>query len=270
MRRSRLSFIAAVLALFVVVAPPTRAAEAFADPDFEERWTVDESYVPNYWGPLAAAGEGRVAPSGGAAAPTQLFDKGQMEFAAGEVVSGPLVVEMRTGAVRTGDGATEAREPARLNIAGDPGDSGPTYADLALLPAFIPEPGGGVGIAPVLFRDGQFAPIPLGEPGAGLPKPDPNGPVATYVGDEGRGYGGFVLQFFHDGITALPGGYAVTGLPVAPFFLADVSVAGVPTRVIVQPFERRVLTYTETNPPETRVEFGNVGRHYAAWRYGSP
>ena len=45
-------------------------------------------------------------------------------------------------------------------------------------------------------------------------------------------------------------------------------VAGVQQRVLTQPFERRVLTYTPANAPEWRVEMGNVGRHYYAWRYG--
>jgi hypothetical protein len=37
--------------------------------------------------------------------------------------------------------------------------------------------------------------------------------------------------------------------------------------VLVQPFERRVLTYTPSNAPAWRVEMGNIGRHYYEWRY---
>jgi hypothetical protein len=33
----------------------------------------------------------------------------------------------------------------------------------------------------------------------------------------------------------------------------------------VQVFERRVLTYTEGNPPDFRVEMGNIGRHFSDW-----
>ena len=40
-----------------------------------------------------------------------------------------------------------------------------------------------------------------------------------------------------------------------------------PTDVLVQAFERRVLTYTPDNAPEWRVEMGNVGQHYYQWRY---
>ena len=34
-------------------------------------------------------------------------------------------------------------------------------------------------------------------------------------------------------------------------------------------FERRVLTYTDTNPDPYKVEMGNIGQHYYHWRYAS-
>jgi hypothetical protein len=37
--------------------------------------------------------------------------------------------------------------------------------------------------------------------------------------------------------------------------------------VMVQVFERRVLTYTADNPPAFQVEMGNIGQHYYQWRY---
>jgi hypothetical protein len=48
-----------------------------------------------------------------------------------------------------------------------------------------------------------------------------------------------------------------------------VKVAGVQRQVMVQVFERRVLTYTATNPAAFQVEMGNVGSQYYQWRYGS-
>jgi len=39
--------------------------------------------------------------------------------------------------------------------------------------------------------------------------------------------------------------------------------------VLMQGFERRVLTYTPSNPDGFRVEYGNIGRAYYAWRYPS-
>jgi hypothetical protein len=38
--------------------------------------------------------------------------------------------------------------------------------------------------------------------------------------------------------------------------------------VLVQAFERRLLTFTPENDPEWQLEMGNVGRHYYTWRYG--
>lgn len=46
-------------------------------------------------------------------------------------------------------------------------------------------------------------------------------------------------------------------------------VGGKTVPVLVQAFERRVLTYTPDNPVLFRVEYGNIGRAYYAWRSGS-
>ena len=48
----------------------------------------------------------------------------------------------------------------------------------------------------------------------------------------------------------------------------DADHRGVERDVLVQIYERRVLTYTPANPPEWQVEMGNVGRHYYLWRHG--
>jgi hypothetical protein len=49
-----------------------------------------------------------------------------------------------------------------------------------------------------------------------------------------------------------------------------VPVAGIERPVLVQLFERRLLTYNPANPAATRVEMGNAGRHYWQWRYSTP
>jgi len=49
-----------------------------------------------------------------------------------------------------------------------------------------------------------------------------------------------------------------------------VRVGGTPVPVMVQLFERRVLSYTPTNPPGFQVEMGNIGLHYFQYRYLSP
>ncbi len=58
------------------------------------------------------------------------------------------------------------------------------------------------------------------------------------------------------------------GYPISEPYWARVRVGGVEQEVLVQAFQRRVLTYTPGNPAGWQVEMGNVGRHYYWWRYG--
>jgi hypothetical protein len=59
------------------------------------------------------------------------------------------------------------------------------------------------------------------------------------------------------------------GLPLTEPYWTNVKVGGKAAVVLVQLFERRVLTYNPANTPEWRVEMGNVGQHYSTWRYAS-
>ncbi|HEX2910427.1 MAG TPA: endo-1,4-beta-xylanase [Chloroflexia bacterium] len=58
------------------------------------------------------------------------------------------------------------------------------------------------------------------------------------------------------------------GLPLSEPYWARVTVGGKEKDVLIQVFERRVLTYTPSNPAGFTVEMGNIGTHYAVWRYG--
>jgi hypothetical protein len=62
---------------------------------------------------------------------------------------------------------------------------------------------------------------------------------------------------------------ATLGRPISEAYWAAVTVGGQSRLVLVQLFERRILTYNPANPPAFQVEMGNVGRHYVAWRYGA-
>ncbi len=59
----------------------------------------------------------------------------------------------------------------------------------------------------------------------------------------------------------------VMGPPIGEPYWALVKVGGVDKWVLFQPFERRVLTYTPSNPDPWKVEIGNIGQHYYRWRY---
>ena len=39
--------------------------------------------------------------------------------------------------------------------------------------------------------------------------------------------------------------------------------------MLIQAYERRVLTYNPANPPAFQVEMGNIGLHYYDWRYNN-
>jgi uncharacterized protein YkwD len=57
------------------------------------------------------------------------------------------------------------------------------------------------------------------------------------------------------------------GLPIAEPYWARFTVGGVERDLLVQLFERRVLTYNPTNESQWQVEMGNIGQHYYSWRY---
>jgi Tol biopolymer transport system component len=60
------------------------------------------------------------------------------------------------------------------------------------------------------------------------------------------------------------------GYPITEPYWVTAKVGGVQRNVLVQLFERRVLTFTPNNPAGWQVEMGNVGRAYAAWALGRP
>ncbi len=62
-------------------------------------------------------------------------------------------------------------------------------------------------------------------------------------------------------------GLQTIGYATSEPFSTTVKVGGAQKAVLVQVFERRVLTYTASNPDAFKVEMGNIGQHYYKWRY---
>ncbi len=206
------------------------------------------------------------------------YDKSRMEItdpfddraAVWYVTNGLLVNELITGRVQVGDGDFIDREPAAVNVAGDPDDTlGPTYATFSEVLDADPV-AENLPISQTITRDGDVGADPLlisyGVVGAYLDETtghrvanvfwdylNSTGPIATNEG-------------LVDGPLFEPWFFA-TGLPVTEAYWAEVKVAGVVQDVLMQCFERRCLTYTPSNPLAWRVEMGNVGLHYYAWRY---
>jgi len=89
-----------------------------------------------------------------------------------------------------------------------------------------------------------------------------------YQSDPGGKYAHTIPLAFSTYLTALPiPSLPAMGFPLTEAVWVTVALNGAPTWVLVQPFERRVLSYTPSNPPGFQVEMGNIGQHYYQWRY---
>lgn len=282
-----------VLAIVLVVATVLAAGnEATATPGntaFERTWNrtdlpVIEQRVNRTWmwgpapftGPMMESMTDR--PVNGRE--VQYFDKSRMErtidptisqYSIWYVTNGLLARELVTGQLQTGNSTFEERSPATVNVAGDWDDpSGPTYATfqgLLSAPAFVQ----GMTITTRVDRDGNVSDDPL---------LTAQGAIAEYaVPETGHTVASPFWSFMNStGLVQesgpprngalFPNPFYATGLPITEAYWANVKVGGVYTDVLIQVFERRVLTYTPGNPQGWQVEAGNVGRHYFEWRYG--
>jgi len=276
-RRRRVCFVATIaLGLVVAIMIPfvAQGADQFASAAFQQQWNTVEAVIPNFWGPLATArngqteqyAEGTVNGQPGNRL-VQYFDKARMEQTNADrpVTNGLLTVELKTGELQLGDFPPnfQQRTPAFIGIAGDQDVPGPTYASLAQLKEKLPQQSGGVNLAYDVPSQ-TFVTVNAST--------DPAMQFVTYQGDPGGRFGQNVPQAFWSFLQTIPGGWLTTmGYPISPAFATSVRVNNVDnTTVFVQAFERRVLTYTSTNPDAFKVEFGNIGRHYYTWRYETP
>ncbi len=175
--------------------------------------------------------------------------------------------------MQTGDDDFVSRDPAEVNVAGDPGQSNPiTYALLADLLDDNPYPTGsaitaratvtsaGIGISndPAMAGSGVIA-------AEYVPETDHTvaSPFWTFMNSSGIVYedGGFTTENLFENP------FYATGYPITEAFWATVTVNGTDKDVLLQCFQRRCLTYTPDNSPGWQVEAGNVGLHYYEWRY---
>jgi polysaccharide biosynthesis protein PslG len=276
-------------------APPSSDAPApgngeYASPNFRAVWErtdrpIAEGRLPQprtwLWGPQpnTAAHREPYGDSPGGSRLVQYFDKSRMEInnpANNQVTNGLLVVEMITGRLQIGDNAFSDRAPAEQAVAGDPieaNPNGPTYASFRN----VAYP---VNAAKAPNRMGQTVTAVLGRDGsvrddAGLARY--NAVIGSYDTNLGHNVPRVFTDFFAQRGLVYEGGYRqgqvidanfAVGLPVSEPFWARVRVGGVEKDVLMQAFERRVLTWTPDNPDGFKVEMGNVGQHYLRWRYG--
>jgi hypothetical protein len=208
----------------------------------------------------------------------QYFDKTRVEITRSDrnrddawyVTNGLLARELITGRMQIGDANSVQYDPAPINVAGDGNDpNAPTYASLNHVREAAPLPAGTV-VTQTIARDGSIGDNPdLAEfqiqtsPRVDSTERTIASVFWSFMNSEGTIYDGFEFvdgRLFQDPFFA-------TGLPITEPYWATVRVGGEPKNVLIQAFERRVLTYTPDNPDGWRVEAGNVGRHYYQWRY---
>jgi glucose/arabinose dehydrogenase len=208
----------------------------------------------------------------------QYYDKSRMEMpnAGGDpnspwyVTNGLLVREMMTGELQIGDDAFEQRAPAHINAAGDPDDlDGISYARLAELTR-EPAVAEGETIVSAIDATGAITEdqaLAVHDVTAAELSSETGHRVASVFWEFMRSAGLVVVngQLVDDALFLNP--YYATGLPLTEAHWARIEVGGTERLVLIQAFERRVLTYTPDNPVGWQVEAGNVGRHYFSWRY---
>ncbi len=263
-------------------AEPWTGRFAYARPVFGEVWRASDEAVASgraarsyTWGPSPWFDYKefyRQSPNG--LRQVQYFDKARMEInnpsvvGARGVTNGLLTVEMVSGRLKTGDTIgfedNVQRQPANVPVAGDPGNenpSAPTYASFQ-----------GVATIDNGYRDpdriGQRVGSVLDKSGnrtnnAELAK-DPATEIVTYNTITGHNVPRVFRDFIQNG--PVDGTFAF-GYPITDAYWVRAKVAGVDKDVLVQLYERRVVTYTPSNAAAFRVEMGNVGQHYFQWRY---
>ncbi|MBN9392346.1 MAG: FHA domain-containing protein [Chloroflexi bacterium] len=257
------------------------------NPDFLKLWSRTDSLVLSnqvsrtyLWGPAPFTGaiqEPYVESPGGTRL-VQYFDKSRMEITHPEgsksdvfyVSNGLLVQQLVSGMLQLGDNKFEKREPSTTGVAGDNDDtSGPTYKALGKLTATTSN-AEGQPVAKAVDRAGntrdansEFGQYNITyahfEAGVGHNIAKPFWDFLNITGPVQNPDGSIVTGRLFDPV------FYATGLPITDAYWAKVKVGGQIKDVLIQAFERRVLTYTPSNSNGFQVEMGNVGRHFKDW-----
>jgi len=276
---------------------------ALADPNFildgfKDKWSRADKPVNDgtanparswLWGP-----EGFNPPttttepygdSPGGVRTVEYFDKARMELnnpASGLVTNGLLVRELISGRLATSDAAFTQRHAADdIPVAGDPsGNDGPTYFSFQKVASLNNDnpsvDQSGQPVSNTLSKDGTTGTdqtlgatvhyVYFDKDGLKHNVPDV---FWTFMNQRGNVFvsGGLQTNQPILGNNPLAPWLDAMGLPITDAYWAKVTVAGQVKDVLIQAFERRVVTYTPSNPAPFQVEMGNVGRHYYNWRY---
>ena len=223
------------------------------------------------WGPTirSATHEPYVESPGGTRA-VYYFDKARMEINNPDApqdsiwyaTSGLLIREMMLGQIQVGDAESIDTKPAEIPVTGDLENNpdSPTYAtfgDRTVLggqPGNRTEPQVGEPVQTTLDASGNTGTIS---------NPPYSAEYAEY--DDTLGFN--IPDIFWNWMEDQPiDAQYLIGHPVTGAYWVDTRIGGEPATVLVQAFERRVLTFNPANDPQWQVEAGNAGLHYRAWR----
>jgi hypothetical protein len=291
--KKRLAF--AALGLALVASPmaatlsPAYARSAMADPAFEQVWDrtdkpVEERMAARSWTwgpePFYTAYEPYTEGPGGQHLVTY-FDKSRMEInnPAGDrnaqwyVTNGLLVVDMVSGRIQTGNNSFTPAPAATIPVAGDASSvNAPTYAALARVSSLKGDNRApnrvGQNVREGLGRDGNvgivdslagFAKYGVYESTLGHNIPDV---FWSFLNQRGTVYkdGRYAEDTIVDWLFAM-------GYPISEPYWISIKVGNEDRWVLMQAFQRRILTYSPYNPDGWKVEMANVGRAYFDWRY---
>jgi hypothetical protein len=286
--------VAIVIAVAVANFAPraAKSAPSIVNDKFNAMWEYSDKYVNEVsgagrgftWGPnsLKVLQENYQEAPGGKRL-VQYFDKSRMELSPdGQIVTnGLLTKELVTGQRQDGNNKFTLLSPSNIPVAGDPNSNGgnplaPTYASFQKVISFNP---GENAVQPQLNQPVTLSINKSGETD-NLSNPPTRVLIGYYESTLGHNvpavfqdYQNLVGQvwngsFYQKGPVYTDNPTAnVFGYPVTEAYWIKANVAGAEKDVLVQLFERRVLTYTPSNPEAFRVEMGNIGQHYLYWRY---
>ncbi|MGA7669419.1 MAG: transglycosylase SLT domain-containing protein [Nitrolancea sp.] len=198
------------------------------------------------------------------------FDKGRMEITDPSrdpqsnwyVTAGLLVRDLIAGQIQVGNNSFVKSEPAYIPVVGDITNNpvAPTFAAIASVASV----GTNIDKNRSSNLTGQNVTSLLGADGTVQSGAVSNSNVILSGYDDQLGHN--IPKIFVDWLSSqtVSQQYLV-GHPLTEPYWVDSMVGGKQKRILMQAFERRVLTYTPDNPANWQVESGNVGLQYRAW-----
>ena len=272
----------------------TLAAPNFANDHFKTLWQYSDKAVDEgeggrgyTWGPhIFGIYQEEYVEGQGGKRQIEYFDKSRMELAPDGtfVTNGLLTKELVSGYRQDGNTKFSRLTPSQVQVAGDSNEDGksnavaPTYASFGSVVTI------NLGDNTATNLVGQAVNGAINRAGTVSNLATPPAPVKygfyestlkhniadvfyNFMFLKGRVWNG--SSYVMGNVYTDQPFSNVFGLPISEAFWTRAVVANTEKDVLVQLFERRVLTYTPSNPDPYKVEMGNIGQHYQRWRYGN-